>query len=350
MGTFIRHPEQLPPAELDYYLAMGWRPAGQSIYSADFIQLSPGELISVLPTRLPLDQHRFSKRMRKLMRRNQRLFSLRISPESRITTEKRRVNELYRLEHPDKSLELIEYHLAGPRHKRIFDTWETEIYFDKRLVAFSFFDVGAESAYSKAGIYDPNFSRYSLGLYSLLEEVAYCKEQDLSYFYPGYVSPSDPTFNYKHRIGDLEYWQLSKRRWRPFAAFDPQQDDPLTEHYQRLEALQRECELAGISTKLYQYPYLDIRFSMEGPSNYLDFPCLLYLKQYQQNQHWIVVYQLETGRYLWLTVIETGYYMTERLGRNQLGRPNYVEPLSIQAVNASASGTEALVSQLLGRL
>ncbi len=350
MGTFIRHPERLRPKELDNYLAMGWRPAGQSIYSADFIQLAPGELIAVLPTRLPLEGHSFNKRMRKLLRRNRRLFDIKINSDSKITTAKRRVNDLYRLEHPDKSLEIIEYHLSGPHRQRVFNTWEIEIYYEGKLVAFSFFDIGSQAAYSKAGVYDPNFSRYSLGLHTLLEEVAFCSEQGLTYFYPGYVAPEDATFDYKHKIGELEYWKLSDRSWQPFSAFDQEQDNPLAAHFHHLEILQGLLEEAGFGSAIYQYPYLDLRFSTEGPSNYLDFPCLLYLRQRPVNRHWIAVYQLESGRYLWLDVAETGYYMTERLGRDSRGRRNYVEPLSIRSVKGMASDAKKMKDLLLDRM
>ncbi len=53
MPSAILAPASVSATELDDFLAHGWRPLGQRIYTADFIQLDLGEIFSVIPTRLP---------------------------------------------------------------------------------------------------------------------------------------------------------------------------------------------------------------------------------------------------------------------------------------------------------
>ena len=57
----MESPLSFPPARLDEYLAHGWRPMGQRIYTAHFALLGDGRIYSTICTRLPLKDYRFSK-------------------------------------------------------------------------------------------------------------------------------------------------------------------------------------------------------------------------------------------------------------------------------------------------
>ncbi|MEL6275059.1 MAG: arginine-tRNA-protein transferase, partial [Bacteroidota bacterium] len=185
MSTLIHHPKRLLPEELDHYLSMGWRPTGQSIYNSNFLRLENGEVVSVLPTRMELTNYTFTKSLRKLLRRNLARFRVAYGPATMPSPDFLAVNQRYMLYCPDKSLENLEYHVLGNKLRRVFNTWETRVYDGDRLVAFSYFDLGSDSAYSKAGIYDPIYSKHSLGLFTLLLEVELCLRMQKAFFYPG---------------------------------------------------------------------------------------------------------------------------------------------------------------------
>lgn len=351
MSTAIRHPVKLSPAELDQYLARGWRPSGQSLYTCDYVQLEPGEIVSVLPTRLNLQHHQFGKRMRKLLRRNRRIFRVEVNPVAQVSVAKRRVNQLYQLENPEKTLTALEFHLQNNRRTRVLNTWETQIFHRDRLVAFSFFDLGEKAAYSKAGIYDPGYRRYSLGLFTLLLEVEACRERGMHYFYPGYIAPEDPIFDYKHRIGELEFWNLSNCRWQPFSSFDPACHDPLRRSCERLDDLQQLVQQQGGTARFYQYPHLDQRFMVEGPSPLLDAPVLLHLRQTGPFTHRIVIYDAAGGLFRGLEASETGGFPYDRIGTNSRGWSNFVTALNVRQQLFATEDLEqaaALCSQLTG--
>lgn len=295
MPTTIYSPDVLAPEELDHYLDRGWRPVGQRLYEADFIQLSPGHLCTLLPSRLVLTAHTWSKKQRKLLNTNKKHFRVTYGP-AQLSPEKERVNASYAEVHGEKTVEDLSYHLDF-EGRQLFNTWETQVFEGDKLVAFSFFDLGIDSAYSKAGVYDPAYAQYSLGLFTLLLEVAYCKSIGMRYFYPGYVSPDTPLFDYKHRIGPLELWDASRSIWRPEAAF------PLEERYllrrikQQLSEVKDLLNAASWTTKSYTYIAFDARLSFDNYTFYLDTPALLPVYSPENVLLWVVCYNLALNCY-----------------------------------------------------
>ena len=291
MPSAILAPAQVSATELDEFLARGWRPLGQRIYTADFIQLELGEIFSVIPTRLPLTDYQWKKRHRKLLRRNNQRFSYRIGPAS-INEEKLRVNELYMAEHPTKSTDELDIHTIH-NGRRVFNTLECAVYYEDQLVAFSFFDVGATSAYSKAGIYDPAFQKHSLGIYTMLLEIRWCQTEGLEYYYPGYISPDIPLFDYKKEIGAIEFWDLRERTWHAFQEYEPSQHGPLGVMKHNLANAQQALEQLGFSAMQYQYVFFEMQMMQKGHYRLLDTPCFLFLHCPTAQQAWIGIYRLE---------------------------------------------------------
>ncbi|NJL75726.1 MAG: GNAT family N-acetyltransferase [Saprospiraceae bacterium] len=79
--------------------------------------------------------------------------------------------------------------LLDRQERNIYNTFECEIYDQEKLIAVSFFDLGATSISSIMGMYDPDYSDYSLGYYTMLLEIEYGQERGFEYYYPGYVTP-----------------------------------------------------------------------------------------------------------------------------------------------------------------
>jgi len=191
-------PFVLSPESLDWYLSRGWYRMGGHIFTTHFLFFQDRPF-SAIWIRQGLNTHKFSKSQRKLMRKNAKLFDLAIGP--RVIDEER--EELYtrysanfngRLS-PTISDSLEDYE----NHNGIFNTWETTIR-DKvsgKLVGVSYFDLGDTSAASILGIYDPLLSSFSLGYYTMLLEMEFCREQGLEYYYPGYVVPGYSEDNYQ---------------------------------------------------------------------------------------------------------------------------------------------------------
>ncbi len=50
------------------------------------------------------------------------------------------------------------------------------------------------------------YRKFSLGIYSVLEEIELCKRMGLTYYYFGYLVPDVPAMEYKGRFAPLEMW------------------------------------------------------------------------------------------------------------------------------------------------
>jgi arginine-tRNA-protein transferase len=296
MPAAILSPQTCSPSELDRYLANGWRPLGQRIYISDFVQLELGDIFSVIPTRLPLATHQWRKGQRKLIRKNKANFSWEIVP-AKIDNAKLAVNERYLANHPTKSTDDLDIHLVH-EGRNIFSTYECNIYLNDQLVAFSFFDLGETSAYSKAGIYDPAFHLHSLGLFSMYLEVEWCKEKGLEYYYPGYISPDNNLFDYKKRIGPLEFWHMPKREWLSLADFDSQIHGPYQLLLRHNQALIDQLQASHLKAQLYQYVFFEMRMIDNVRSNnMLANPFVILLDAPSSQQVSIAIFNLEIGSF-----------------------------------------------------
>ena len=55
---------------------------------------------------------------------------------------------------------------------------EINIYHQEQLIGYCIFDVGNNSMASILGIFHPNFSKYSIGIYSMFLELEYAKNNN----------------------------------------------------------------------------------------------------------------------------------------------------------------------------
>lgn len=304
MSATILTPHVLSPSDLDDYLAKGWRPYGQRIYTADFIQLKLGEIYSVLPTRLDLNTHQWRKGQRKLMRKNNQRFQYTIKPAS-LDNEKVQINDLYRNQFPDKSVEDLNIHLFH-NERKIFNTYELCIYDNECLVAFSFFDLGQQSAYSKVGIYDPSYSKYSLGLYSMYLEIDWLSKQSFLYYYPGYISPETPLFDYKRKVGALECWHFQTKEWQSLVSYEAQALTPLQLINHKVSTLYAALIEAGLKAMVYDYCFFELSLMYQDVAHFLDSPMLIVLHFPKKHSCWIARYNTKYDTYeCWQTFYES---------------------------------------------
>ena len=257
--------ERLPGAKLDEFLTGGWRPVGQQIYTCDFIRTEWDELFGCIQLRLPLEDFKFKRKQRRLLRRNAELFTYRVQPAIGVSREMREVNRRYMQVNPDKSRSDLEFHVGYYPEKRFIDTHQIEVYRGDELVAFSYFDVGKRCVYSKTGIYDPALKDFSLGNYTMLLEIQWAIDNGIAYYHPGYFSSDYPVFNYKLRLGTMQYRDCQTGAWQELPNNDPEGPaDPLHLHqaaqYRLSYALGRE----GVKTRIKEYPSFTARFYYPG--------------------------------------------------------------------------------------
>ncbi|NJC24550.1 GNAT family N-acetyltransferase [Neolewinella antarctica] len=257
--------DRLPGPKLDEFLTAGWRPVGQQLYTCDFIRTEADELFGCVQIRMPLTEFKFKRKQRRLLRQNGELFRFEIGPATPITREMREVNRKYIAKNPDRSRTDLEFHAGYYPEKRFINTQQVLVYINERLVAFSYFDVGEKCLYSKTGIYDPDYRENSLGIYTMLLEVQWAIANGYEYYHPGYVSVDFPIFNYKLRLGPMEYRHCQTGQWATLTDNDPSVPlDPLHLQEAAMYRLVTSLRRAGIGSRLKEYPSFTARFYYPG--------------------------------------------------------------------------------------
>ena len=266
------YPEVLLPEELDAYLEKGWYRMGQTVFTTHFLCFDLG-FFSAIWIRQDLQNFIFNKRQRKLLHRNGHLFHFSWQPAT-ITEEKELLYSRYRAAFKGLLSPSLRENLLDGEEYHIFSTYEITIYDGSRLIGLSYFDLGHNSAASIMGIYDPEYQRYSIGYYSMLLEMLFCQKHNRRFYYPGYVVPGYQRFDYKLRIGSVEYYHLPSGDWLPYDNLQPD-DIPLRKMHRQLSVLQSYLPKHQIQAQLQYYPLFEANLFGFWNAPYLDHPLVV---------------------------------------------------------------------------
>ncbi len=295
MTIYFNHPPRLHGKLLDNYLARGWFRMGQDIFTCRYL-ISSGMLHTAVWLRLPLEGYDFTKTLRKLLRKNERNFECTVSPFV-LNAEKEELYQRYRACFKAPLSETMRESLYE-ENRNIYDSWQTEIRENGKLVAFSVFDKGQTSMQSISGIYDPDYSRHSLGLTTILLEARHGLDQGLEQYYIGYYAPGNPDFDYKLRLGSLEYMDSMSRLWHPVEDVDLNQL-PSTRLFKAFAHLADELESRGIPCRLCLHPaYRFVVVNEDLKGAFLCEPLYLECHPERFEQHLIfITYCIESEEY-----------------------------------------------------
>jgi len=299
MRTIKRYPTQLMPKDLDRYLAHGWYRMVQSIFTCHFLY-NGKDMYSVFWTRLPLEGYSFRKSLRKVLVRNEKRFTTVVRPVE-ITDEKEELFTIYARNFDGNLYPTLHASLYGNHDRNIYNTYETCVYDGDKLIAFSFFDVGSNSLQSVKGVYDPDYAQHSLGLYTMLLEIKWGVENDMTYFYPGYIVPGNPRFDYKLKMGtalEVEYWQPQLEQWLSYTEFG-QEEIPAFVIKEKLNELVTFSDQYDLSGQGWLYPAFESSMLGYWIWEYLDHPYIVRFPAYNdQGDYPTVVYDFTEKVYL----------------------------------------------------
>ena len=94
------------------------------------------------------------------------------------------------------------------------NTQEFAYWHEDRLVAVAIADLGQEALSAVYCFYDPEFRPLSLGTYSILRQVQFCRETNRRYLYLGFFIAQSQHMSYKARF--LPHERLIGGRWTTF--------------------------------------------------------------------------------------------------------------------------------------
>jgi arginine-tRNA-protein transferase len=202
---------QVAPAALDAKLVIGWRHFGTHFFRCNFA-VHDGVFCGVLPLRIPVAEFEPNKSQRRVRRRNADL-EVRIVPAV-LTTEFHELFERHKVRFGDPIPESL-FNFVDPHPAQIpVETRAVEVRLDGRLVAASFFDVGAESISSVYGMFDPDHADRSLGTLTILHELATAAALGKRHYYLGYSFTVPSPYDYKSHFAPLEAYDWNVG-WKP---------------------------------------------------------------------------------------------------------------------------------------
>ena len=319
MSTIFHYPEYLSGEELDDYLARGWFRMQQAIFTCRYL-FQEGMLSTAVWLRLPLPTYKFSKSLRKLMRKNYAEFEVVVGPAI-IDTEKELLFARYKDNFKGMLSDSLYHSLGLGRENIIYSSMQTEVRKEGKLVAFSIFDCGDEAIQSVSGIYDPDFSKHSLGLFTMLLEVEYAKDHQYEYFYPGYIAPGRPVFEYKLRTKGCEFFDPETNAWFPIEQLE-REELPSSQMDLALNFLMDELAELHVDFEKYIYPPHQVIASNPRRAHFFSAPIFLdCFYFYPLKERVLVEYEPKTekyrvGRYFPFRDLEDRFF-SEKTGLNK---------------------------------
>lgn len=214
--TFINedfHAEKVSEQDLEALLARGWRHFGKYFFRYS-VSFHGRRFRRVLPLRIRLEEFSKTKSLKRICRINKDL-NVETGP-AEIDDAKRELfrthSERFRESRPTSILDFLD---PEPGRYPIPAT-ETRVR-DRsgKLLAVSFADVASGSVSGIYAMFDPEHSRRSLGIYTLLLEMEHAAKLGKSLYYLGYAHDVSSHYDYKKRFRGTEYYDWMGN-WRPY--------------------------------------------------------------------------------------------------------------------------------------
>lgn len=200
------------PELFDYYLRRGWRNHGQVFFRYN-MAIMDGRMHLVLPLRINVRTWCPSGSQKRILRHNDCLKST-FNP-ARIDTERRALFMRHAQRFPVEGRpQQLEDFLGKRPWTSPCRGVECVIRDSGKLTAFSYGFVGAESFSSVYAVFDPRSQARSLGIYTMLKEIEWVREQGLIWYYPGYATYHASLYDYKKGFHSLQYYDWEER-WHP---------------------------------------------------------------------------------------------------------------------------------------
>ena len=203
--------ERATPMVMDALWADGWRHFGTTFFR-DYFNIHGKRLVRVLPLRIRLDHFKLARDHRRLTKKNTDL-SIRFRPvvigDDHMELFKKHAERFTENKPPSIYSFISLSPVLIPCASLM-----CEIRDGDRLLAASFFDVGAESVSSIYAMFEPEESHRGLGHLTLLSEISYAQKAGKKYVYTGYAHTISSYYDYKKRYRGTEFYDW-KSAWLP---------------------------------------------------------------------------------------------------------------------------------------
>lgn len=200
------------PEQYDELLANAWRHFGSHFFRYNF-GMYENEIRRVIPLRIRIADLTPSKSQRRVLRRNDDL-DVAIGPYN-VTRETHDLFERHKLRFksgvPNSIYDFIAQHPASSPTELLEITARR----NGKLVAVSFFDLAKHSVSAIYGCFDPDETKCSLGIFTMLKVIEYARELRFKFYYHGYAYEGSSFYDYKKSFSAIEAFDWN-RSWLPF--------------------------------------------------------------------------------------------------------------------------------------
>jgi leucyl-tRNA---protein transferase len=200
----------LHSSEFDAYLEHGRRRSGAFLYHTECAACSSCE-----PTRLKVDDFRLTASLRRVLHRGDR--------EIRVEVANPQVDParlaLFNSHRTERELDVNEAEYGVMEFESFLvetccETKELSFWIAEKLIGCTIIDCGAVSVSAVYTYFDPAYSRFSPGTYSILKQIEFTKQTNRRFLYLGMFVNRNRHLRYKGRFVPQERYIDGK--WTPF--------------------------------------------------------------------------------------------------------------------------------------
>jgi arginine-tRNA-protein transferase len=200
----------LSPVEFGKRLRGGDRRQGFVLYRPSCPRCAACE-----PIRLSAKDYEPSRSQRRIIKRGDRELSIKMGPP---VVEGRRV-QIYNAHKAARDLRDGQPPIDQDGYRDFLvatccDTFEISYYVEDKLVGVSIVDRSDDALSAVYCCYDPAYSSYGIGTYSVLKQLELCKDWGLEYLYLGLYIAGCESMEYKARF--LPHERLLEGEWRRY--------------------------------------------------------------------------------------------------------------------------------------
>ncbi len=206
-----RRMQMVGPEDMDDFWERGWRHFGPEFFRASLMNDETG-LKRQIPLRIDVVDFEQSKSQRRTFRRNADLdLSFDGAEPGEAECE---LFEAHRARFSSNVPDRLEEFLGPYPNGLPCRCLQLSVRLGERLVAASFLALGRRACSSIYAVFDPEYSRRRLGVFTMLAELAFAKENGFQYYYSGYATVESSCYDYKKMFAALYYydWEGS---WLP---------------------------------------------------------------------------------------------------------------------------------------
>lgn len=203
-------------SQLDLYLSLGYFRMHQRLFTCRYL-VYDNTVFPVHWLRINLLQVEFGPKQRSLLRRNA-TFST-VVKRFVLTDEIEALYAMYKNAVDFEAPESVDFWLNNDGEHNVFTTYSVEVRDENRLIAVGVFDLGGQTIAGIMNFYHPDYRKYSLGKYLMLQKINYARLQQKLYYYPGYLVSNYPKFDYKLFPCEAatEVFDDTSGHWLPFS-------------------------------------------------------------------------------------------------------------------------------------